>query len=332
VPSPNRVADVAIFVERVSELPRLLEALLHHPEGMSLDLLAAEVHRTGPQVRDALLAYYCADFATYAPDLVARPDVIEFFGGTEDVQSGHAQPMVRLVTNEPGRELGVAYASAPELFRLYRAGRDRLQFEPGNAVLRSAVEKLRDGMLPGVEAGRSVFGPLPAELHNAVIGRHRVRISYARAWRPGILDRVIDPYRLQRTRRGWEVDAGPVDESGAIRTYLMTGIQHHEVLEETFETPPDVDQILQQHRLQQVVELVVPHASRWAVDKYAEKVEVVEEFETSARLRAHLLQPVNQRLGLILIAGGTNSQVVTPLSLADAGQDLAQILLAHHEG
>jgi hypothetical protein len=41
---------------------------------------------------------------------------------------------------------------------------------------------------------------------------------------------------------------------------------------------------------------------------------------------------VNQRVGLILIAGGTTAEVVTPISLADAGQDLAQILLAHHEG
>jgi hypothetical protein len=103
----------------------MLQALWLHPDGMSLVALAAEVNRTVEQAREALLAYYCADFAAYVPDLVARPDAIEFFGGSEDGDDCYPDPMVRLVTNEPGKELGVAYATAPELFRLYRAGRGR---------------------------------------------------------------------------------------------------------------------------------------------------------------------------------------------------------------
>ena len=58
--------------------------------------------------------------------------------------------MVRLQAPEPGRELGVAYLSVTELARLYRAGRDRLELEPENETLRSAVNKLRAGLLPGV--------------------------------------------------------------------------------------------------------------------------------------------------------------------------------------
>ena len=36
-PSSDRVADVAIFGQRVSELPELLQALWYHPDGMSID-------------------------------------------------------------------------------------------------------------------------------------------------------------------------------------------------------------------------------------------------------------------------------------------------------
>jgi hypothetical protein len=45
-----------------------------------------------------------------------------------------------------------------ELARLYRAGRYRLDLEPDNETLRSAVNKLRAGLLPGVTP--SVRGPL----------------------------------------------------------------------------------------------------------------------------------------------------------------------------
>ena len=322
------MSDVAIYGQRVSELPRLLDALWHHPDGMSLTDLAAEVNRTQDQIRETLAAYYAADVVSYFPDLVARPDVIEFIGGTG--HDGADTERVRLVTNEPGREVGVAYVSAPELFRLYRAGRDRLHLEPGNAVLDSAVQKLRDGLLPGVQPGGAGPDLLPAELHTAIQDHRRVRVTYARAWSPGVTTRVVDPYRLIRTRRGWELDAGPPDEHGFIRTFLLHGVQDHEVLNEPFDPPHEVEDMVRRHRKQQAVELVMPHDSRWAVDKYAEQVEVLEEGEASARLRVHLLEPVRQRVGLILLAGGPAAQVVEPAVLSDAGHELASTLLQHH--
>ena len=321
---------MAIYGQRVTEIPRLLEALWGHPDGLSMKNLAAEVDRTDAQVQEALLAYYLADFASYVPDLVARPDVIEFFGGSEDADSGYPEPMVRLVTNQPGKELGVAYASAPELLSLYRAGRDRLQLEPENAVLEIAVQKLRDGLLPGVQPGGYRPEVPPAEFYTAIQDHHKVRVTYARAWRPGVIERVVDPYRLTRTRRGWELDAGPPDEQGRIRTFLLNGVQDHEVLDESFNPPHDVDEMVRGHRKQESVELVMPHDARWAVDKYAEIVEVMDEDETSARLRVHLLEPVRQRLGLILIAGGPAAQLAEPAVLRDAGQELARTLLEHH--
>ena len=97
--------------------------------------------------------------------------------------------MVRLQAPEPGRELGVAYLSVTELARLYRAGRDRLELEPENETLRSAVNKLRAGLLPGVTP--SVRGPLerpPSDFEVARRQRRRVAIVYARAWHPGVTE------------------------------------------------------------------------------------------------------------------------------------------------
>ena len=96
--------------------------------------------RTPDQVREALLTYYTTDLALYDAHLVGRPPAIEFVTGAgEDDDLGRAS-MVRLQAPEPGRELGVAYLSVTDLARLYRAGRDRLELEPENETLRSAVD------------------------------------------------------------------------------------------------------------------------------------------------------------------------------------------------
>ena len=239
--------------------------------------------------------------------------------------------MVRLVSNEPGKELGIAYASVPELARLYRAGADRLQLEPDNEALAPAVQKLVDGLLPKFVPSLPGTVSRPPEFHRAELERRKVKIIYSRAWYPGVTERVIEPYAMVRTRRGWEVDAGPVDDHGRLRTYLLTGVQSFSVLDETFERPADVDALLRAQRRTTTVELVVPYDSRWAVDKYAEVVEVISEDETSARLRAQLLEPVRQRVGLILLASGPDARVVEPAELADAGRELAVRLLDHYE-
>jgi proteasome accessory factor C len=324
------------FADRVAQLPSLLEALWHHPDGLAIDDLAEEVGAEPEEVRETLLAYHLTDFAAYVPDLVYRPEVIEFYGrpdpdDDDDADRGRGSPMVRLVSNEPGKELGIAYASVPELARLYRAGADRLQLEPDNAALALAVQKLTDGLLPKfVPSAPSSAMSRPPEFHRAEMERRKVKIVYSRAWYPGVAERVIEPYAMVRTRRGWEVDAGPVDDHGRLRTYLLNGVQSFEVLAETFERPADVDALLRAQRRTTAVELSVPYDSRWAVDKYAEVVEVVAEDETSARLRAHLLEPVRQRVGLILLAAGMDARVVGPAELADAGVELARRLLDHY--
>jgi DNA-binding IclR family transcriptional regulator len=75
---------MAIFVDRVAELPRLLDELQYHPDGLPIADLAAQVGRTPAQVREILLTYYATDFAGYAPDLMWRPVPIEFVGTHSD--------------------------------------------------------------------------------------------------------------------------------------------------------------------------------------------------------------------------------------------------------
>ncbi|HEY5788923.1 MAG TPA: WYL domain-containing protein, partial [Microlunatus sp.] len=257
---------------------------------------------------------------------------IEFVtGAAEDEDLGGAS-MVRLQAPEPGRELGVAYLSVSELARLYRAGRDRLELEPENETLRSAVNKLRAGLLPGVTP--SVRGPLeppPSDFEVARRQRRRVAVVYAGVWHPGDRERVIEPYRLIHTRRGWEIDAGPVHADGELHTLLLDRIQSYTVLDQTFELPADLYQLLARQRTLFPVELIVPHETRWSVEKYAERVEVLAEDETSARLRALLFQPVRHRIGLILADGGQAARVIKPPDLADAGEEVASALLTRYQ-
>ena len=131
-----------------------------------------------------------------------------------------------------------------------------------------------------------------------------------------------------RTRRGWEVDAGPADAEGNKRTYLLARVQEFEVLAERFSDPDDLDVLLARQRTLTRVELIVPHERRWAVEKYAECADVVEENPRTVRLSAYLLEPVRFRVGLILLDGGVRAKVIDPIGLAEAGRELARILLA----
>jgi proteasome accessory factor C len=213
---------------------------------------------------------------------------------------------------------------------MYRTGRDRLDLQPDNDILRSAVDKLREGLLPGIMPSRPPAWRPPQEFEAARADRCKIKIRYARAWHPGRVERVVEPYRLVRTRRGWELDAGPVQDNGRLRTYLLNRVQDFEVLDETFEPPANIADLLRAQRTPSQVELDVPHDARWAVEKQAESVEVIMEDETSVRLRASLLAPLRHRVGLILIDAGPAARVLDPVDLAGAGRELARTLLEHH--
>lgn len=326
------MSQVAAYAKRLAALPRALAILELHPQGLPLADLAGELGVRPDDLREVVMAYYLADLVELGN--FGQP-VVEFFApdaDDEEVDPATAQ-WVRVVARDPEQELGVDHLSAEQLGRLFEAGADLLALEPENATLRSALEAFQSALWPvDGPAGTEWKATTAQQLHKAVQERRRVRISYVRQWHPGSGERVIEPYRLVRTRRGWEVDAGPADEVAAVRTFLVSGISTCEVLDETFQLPADVDELLTTQRTPVTVELVVPQDRRWAVDRYSEAVTVLADDEESVSLRADLLPPVAQRLGLLLLCCGPDAFVMTPLDLADSGADVARVLLEHHRG
>lgn len=319
------MADVPAFVARVAELPRILEVLSYH-DRVPLELVARAVGRPVEQVREVLRTYYVTD---EAPDRVGFAPPLRFVDDAgRDVDPATA-PCVALDGDHATDDLAFRYAPVEAWAGAYRAARDRLHLDPGDRVLAAAVEKLGAALdLEGRHAD-DAGGDDPALWSRAASARHRVRIRYARAWRPGTVERVVDPYRVVRTRRGWEVDAGPPDAEGRLRTYLLSGVLEAEVLAETFERPADVARLLEAQRRTTAVTLVVPVGAVWVVERMAERVEVVRQDDFDAQVTAHLLEPVRDRVALVLAQAGVEAMATDP-ALADAGRELAARLLVHH--
>jgi predicted DNA-binding transcriptional regulator YafY len=312
-------------------MTQLLDALAileMHPDGLPLRQLADELGESPESLREAFLAYYRADVVDIAN---FRLPVIEFIGADSEADDPATAEVIRVNQPDPERELGVAYLSAEQLGALYAAGADLLALEPDNLLLSGALAAFRDGLLAPPSPDATVPGADYAQSLNAAAHqRHKVRIVYSRAWLPGTSERILEPYRVIRTRRGWELDSGPPDESGRIRTFLVSGIRDLQLLDEGFERPQDADALIRANRQPVEVELVVPQSGRWAVDRFAETVRVLQDDEDSVKLLASFLPPVEQRVGLILISCGPDAFAMSPPVFQDAGTDLARRLLEHH--
>ena len=284
-------------------------------------------------MRETLRVYHLTDLAHYLPNLVGRPDVLEFLAEDPDDDDGDASTatMVRLGVPDPGAELGVSRMKLAAVARMYRLASDAAAMNPDDQVLASAVRKLHDGVLPGFRLIEAEPWSQLDELRAAIESRHRVKITYARAWAPMIEEAMIEPYGVLRTHRGWELDAAPGDERSELRTYLLSNVRSLEVSSETFEMPSDALEMIKRHRREQVVIMELPSAARWAVDKYAERVELLDDGAQLARLKVILLQPYRLR-GLMLVAGGAAARVVEPAEFRGAGAEVAQVLVQRYEG
>lgn len=321
-----------MFVRRFERVTHALRILTMHPDGVPLNRLAAELDVEEPTLREELVAFYCADSAAFDPGPL-RQVRIEFLGAggeADDVDPADAE-VVRASADHPAAEVGVRHASPAELAHIYRAGQALLSLEPENDMLDGALRAVGETMLTGL---RPIDDHWKAELAgilaDAIQQRRWVRVEYTPVWRDDSVEHRIAPYRLLRTRRGWEVDAGVSGDGRVVGSFLLTGIREATVLGETFERPPDPADRPGGHRYEQQVELVVPQDARWAVDRFAESSELLDEDAESVKLRVRLLPPVERRLGILLLTAGPLAFVTDPPALADAGRSLAGELLRHH--
>lgn len=324
---------VAQYARRLAHVPGALRLLRLHPDGLPIARLAADLDVREDRLREELEVFFLADVVDSGA-VGLRSCALEFLapgpdGALADADLAEAQ-VVRLTDDSPFDELGVAFLSAAELAVLYRAASELSSLEPDNEVLASAVARLGDSVLGGVEGRGGFKQDVAADLRRAATARQRVRLTYARAWHPGVVERVVEPWRVVSTRRGYEVDAGPVDPEGRLRTYLVSGIRAHEVLEETFERPADADERIGAARRPVPVRLVVPADRVWVVERFAEQVTVEQADEEGTQLVAEVLEPVRERVGLVLTVAGSGAFVVDPPELRDADRETAQRLLDHH--
>lgn len=321
------------YAARFARLPEVFELLLAHPDGVPLATLADEVGVPAEELREDLLAFYTADPLEHDRMLgLWRPPVLEFLGpdGDGDIDPREAE-VVRAVNDRPSEELGVEYVDASELALVHTAAVALYDVEPDDD-LAAAIDVLTETMVgsAGGQPEPVAWNEPLRPLQEAQRRRRAVRIVYSRTWQHGVSTRVIHPYRLVQTRRGWEVDAGPPDSAGRLRTFLLSGIRDVEILEETFELPDGLPAMLDAQRATTPVRMVLPHGSRWAADMYAETVTVLRADEDDVEVELALLPPLADRVGMLLLAAGTGAFVLEPADLADAGAVLAEELLVHH--
>jgi predicted DNA-binding transcriptional regulator YafY len=321
------------YAARFGRLPAVLEMLLAHPDGVPLGTLADEVRIPAEELREDLLAFYTADPLENDRMLgLWRPPVLEFLGpdGDGDIDPLEAE-VVRAVNDRPTEELGVEYVDASELALVHTAAVALHDVEP-DEDLAAAIDVLTETMVgtPGGQPELPAWNQPLRPLQEAQRHRRAVKIVYSRTWQHGVSTRVIHPYRLVQTRRGWEVDAGPPDSAGRLRTFLLSGIRDVESLEQTFEPPTGLAAMLDAQRATTPVRMVLPHGSRWAADMYAETVTVLSADEDDAEVELALLPPLADRVGMLLLAAGSGAFVTDPPELADAGAVLAEELLMHH--
>lgn len=322
------------YAVRFARLPRVFEMLAAHPDGVPLVTLADEVGAPADELREDLLAFFTADPAETDPfHGLARPSVLEFLGDDGvDVEPAEAV-IVRSSDPRAADEIGVSYVDASELALVHTAATVLAAIEP-DPDLEAAIDVLAETMQgePGdVPELPSWNRDLP-RLQSAQQRRNVVRITYSRSWEHGVTrPREIHPYRLVQTRRGWEVDAGPPDERGKLRTYLLSGIRDLEVLEEDFALPDGLVEMLAEQRATTTVRVVLPHEARWAADMYAERVRVAEADDDDVTLDLELLEPLDRRVGMLLLAAGPDAFVVDPPEFDHLGATLAEELLLHHQ-
>ncbi len=320
-------------LENLKSLSRVLEA----HDRVSLRQLSAMLDVTPAELRQHIEAFNDVDTSTSPLDPMFR---IEPAGGWPEDGPDPAptdDDIVSFSPNMSGGDLGLVHADAATLGPLLAAADQLRSMEPGNLDLAAAVDVLRSTLLTNV-AGRAGFrARTAAMLQSAADDHRRVRIVYSGAWAPKLSERVIEPYQVSSTSRGYELDAGPLDAEGKPRTFLVSRIRDHEVLEDRFQPEPRMAEAISANRALTAVSGTADHSAMWAVRHWAERVEQDHEDSQEVQFTAWLLPPVPQRVALICLVAGLTADGHAMVRLDEpelrqAVRDRAAALLAHHLG
>ena len=252
--------------------------------------------------------------------------------GTDDLTETSGSTVVRIVP-DTSTGLGAVFLSAGAPSVIYTAGMALIDVEPHDTDLAEAIAVIAATMYgePSAVPHAGDWNRHLRDLQTAQEQQLKVKIVYSRAWSEGVGERVIEPLRLVQTRRGWEVDAGPVGPEGNLRTFLLSNIRSLEVLAEGFLPPSHTAALLSKQRQTTTVRMMITQDARWAARLFAERMAVVEEDETSVKLDLHLLPPVGGRVAMIMLTSGTMTKV-EPGALLPEALDTVENLLNHHQG
>ncbi|MCB0914256.1 MAG: WYL domain-containing protein [Actinobacteria bacterium] len=324
------------YVQRLGMVFEALAMLDLHPGGLELVELAELLDVDAEQLRADLIAYNSGtelgplgltawvEFLSRRPADPAEDDDDLFVPGEQAVAVRLHNPG----SGVPGQAGGLTVS---EVGQVLIAAEDLARTEPENLALAEVIAQLRSRWLPGVtEVWRPSLGRrYEAELTDAVEQRRKVVIEYDRTWRPGIITRTIEPYALVRTQRGFEVDAGPIQPDGSIRTYLVKQIRSLQPTAETFDRPSQTDELIAANRRATDVSVVMPRERQWVTEYLAEHVTVIDS-DTDVQLQMSVVEPLADRVGLVLLQAGPGAFVTEPADLIDCDDSLARQLLAHH--
>lgn len=319
------------YLERLARIPDVINLLSAYPEGLPLRELAARFGTDEPTLREDIGTYLELESWGWLMDIFHRPAIEFVWSGQADTEPSADSTLVRAVP-DTSVGMGVEYFSSGDLSVVYTAGVALLDIEPDDEELLGALDRIAETMY-GAPSSVPRAGNWTTHLRALRDGqeqRRKATIVYSRAWSQGLTEREIEPLRLVQTKRGWEVDAGPVGPEGNLRTYLLSNLRSVELLETTFDPPSGAAQLLERQRTTTSVEMTVTQDARWAVRQFAETSTMVEEDEEFVTLRLELLPPVGERVALIMLASGPSTRVSPGALLPDALGYVAE-LLAHHE-
>jgi proteasome accessory factor C len=309
------MSGIPRYALRFARLPEVIARLEGQDRPLTLTELGAMVGADPDELRRDIEVFANLDTGMYRDRAVWLSSI-------------DGQLCVQMRSQSPAGELGVQLFTGEELATIYRTGQDVLEAEPANQVLASALAKLAEAALPAAEVfdeaapGRGLL----SDFALAVDQQRKVAIEYSAAWQTSITERVIEPYALTHTRRGWEVDAGPVRSNHRIRTFLLAQVRAHTVLPERFELPADAVRLIEANRRTTKATLLLPPRSDWVVERFAEQSTVVRDEAGEKEIEVEVLEPVAERLGLMVLIAGPGAMVVEPPQYRDADVALARTL------